>query len=184
MRSVAAKPLSDEQLVRRVARGDRAAFDELYRRTAPWLALRLRRRASDESIVSDVMQETYVAVWRAAGSFVGGGRGGSAAGWIWTIAARRLVDAYRRRGRRAEVLVDAVPEAPSPSAEEEALSAEFEDRLATELARLSPELSEVLQAMALDGLSVRETSVLLGIPDGTVKTRARRARRALREALS
>ena len=44
---------------------------------------------------------------------------------------------------------------------------------------LSPELRDVLQAMVLDGLSVRETSVLLGLPAGTVKTRARRARRAM-----
>ncbi len=184
MSSATSKRLSEEQLVRRVARGDRAAFDELYRRTAPWLALRLRRRCADESVVSDVMQETYMAVWRASGSFVGGRRGGSAAGWLWTIAARRLVDAFRRRGHSGELIVAAVPETPSPSAEEEALEAEFEERLATELARLSPELSDVLRAMALDGLSVRETSVLLGIPQGTVKTRARRARRALREALT
>jgi RNA polymerase sigma-70 factor, ECF subfamily len=184
MGSAASKHLSDEQLVKRVARGDRDAFDELYRRTAPWLALRLRRRCTDENVVSDVMQETYLVVWRASGSFVGGRRGGSAAGWLWTIAARRLVDAFRRRGHRGELIVAAVPEEPSPSAEEEALEADFEGRLATELERLSPELSDVLQAMALDGLSVRETSVLLGIPEGTVKTRARRARRALREALT
>jgi RNA polymerase sigma-70 factor (ECF subfamily) len=42
----------------------------------------------------------------------------------------------------------------------------------------------VLQAMVLDDLSVRQTAVLLGMPEGTVKTRARRARIALREALS
>jgi RNA polymerase sigma-70 factor (ECF subfamily) len=174
--------LSDEQLLKRVARGDRAAFDELYLRTAPWLALRLRRRCADEDVVSEVMQETYVAVWRASGSFAGGG--GSAAGWLWTIAARKLVDVFRRRGLTGEVVVPTVPETPSPSAEEEALHGELDERLAAELSRLSPELCDVLQAMVLDGLSVRETSLLLGIPEGTVKTRARRARITLREALT
>lgn len=170
--------------MRRVARGDREAFDELYRRTAPWLALRLRRRCADEQIVSEVMQEAYLAVWRASGSFVGARRGGSVAGWLWTIAARRLVDVFRRRAHAGELVVASVPEAPAPSAEDEALHGELDGRLAAELARLSPELCDVLQAMVIDGLSVRETSVLLGVPEGTVKTRARRARLALREALT
>jgi RNA polymerase sigma-70 factor, ECF subfamily len=127
------------------------------------------------------MQETYVAAWRAAASFAGQG---SVAGWLWTIAARRLVDAYRRQGRAHEQVVEAVPEGRAPSAEEEALHGELDARLAAELARLSPELCDVLRAMVLDGLSVRETSVLLGIPEGTVKTRARRVRIALQEALT
>jgi RNA polymerase sigma-70 factor (ECF subfamily) len=176
--------MNDEQLLRRVARGDRAAFDEFYRRTAPWLALRLRRRLADDEVVAEVMQEAYVAVWRASPSFVGSRAGGSAAGWLWTIAARRLVDVFRRRGRRGDVVVASVPEEASPSAEEEALHDQLDEPLATELARLSPELRAVLRAMVLDGLSVRETSVLLGVPEGTVKTRARRARIALREALT
>jgi RNA polymerase sigma-70 factor, ECF subfamily len=175
---------TDEKLLRRVARGDRDAFDEFYRRTAPWLALRLRRRCSDEDIVAEVMQETYVTVWRASASFVGARAGGSAPGWLWTIAARRLVDVFRRRGRRGESVVASMPEEIAPSAEEEALHDELDAPLAAELGRLSPELRDVLQAMVLDGLSVRETSVLLGLPEGTVKTRARRARIALREALT
>jgi RNA polymerase sigma-70 factor (ECF subfamily) len=58
------------------------------------------------------------------------------------------------------------------------------DEMGAALRRLAPELQQVLQAMVLDGLTVRETALLLGLPEGTVKTRARRARTALREALS
>jgi RNA polymerase sigma-70 factor (ECF subfamily) len=71
-----------------------------------------------------------------------------------------------------------------PAAEDEVLAGLVGDPMAEALRQLAPELREVLQAMVLDGLSVRETSVLLGVPEGTVKTRARRARIRLREALS
>ena len=52
------------------------------------------------------------------------------------------------------------------------------------LNRLAPELQAVLQATVLDGLSTREAAALLGIPAGTVKTRAMRARARLREELA
>lgn len=171
----------EEHLVRRTAKGDRAAFEELYRRTSPWLAVRLRRRCADEQVVAEVMQETYLAVWRAAGSFAGTATGGSAVGWVWTIAVRRLVDAFRRRAHHARPLP--LPEV-APAAEEEALAATVGDDVGDALRDLAPELRQVLQAMVLDGLTVRETAVLLGLPEGTVKTRARRARIAMREALS
>ncbi|MFJ7999836.1 RNA polymerase sigma factor [Streptomyces sp. NPDC096310] len=181
--------LDEEGLVRLVAKGDRAAFEELYRRTAPWLAVRLRRRCADEQIVAEVMQETYLAVWRAAGAFAGAAVGGSAVGWLWTIAARRLVDAFRRRAHHAR-LPGAVAEqagaagAVAPAAEDEVLAGSVGGEVGDALGALAPELRDVLRAMVLDGLTVRETSVLLGVPEGTVKTRARRARRAMREALS
>jgi len=182
------KPLEDadeEHLVRRTAKGDRAAFEELYRRTSPWLAVRLRRRCADQQIVAEVMQETYLAVWRAAASFDGAVTGGSAVGWVWTIAARRLVDAFRRRAHHASPPVAvAFDVAPAPAAEEVALAAAMGDEVGDALRDLAPELRQVLQAMVLDGLTVRETAVLLGLPEGTVKTRARRARIAMREALS
>jgi RNA polymerase sigma-70 factor (ECF subfamily) len=174
----------EERLVRLIAGGDRAAFAELCRRTAPWLAVRLRRRCADDELVAEVMQETYLAVWRAAAAFAGASVGGSAVGWLWTIAARRLVDAFRRRARDSQVPAAAVAERTVPAAEELVLGAAVGDELGEALRRLAPELRQVLQAMVLDGLTVRETSVLLGVPEGTVKTRARRARIALREALS
>lgn len=174
----------EEQLVRLIAGGDRVAFAELYQRTSPWLAVRLRRRCADEELVAEVMQETYLAVWRAAAAFAGASVGGSAVGWVWTIAARRLVDAFRRRARDAQLPPAAMPAPTVPAAEDLVLQATVGDELGEGLRRLAPELRQVLQAMVLDGLTVRETAVLLGLPEGTVKSRARRARIALREALS
>ncbi|MEV0133299.1 sigma-70 family RNA polymerase sigma factor [Dactylosporangium sp. NPDC050688] len=176
--------VDEEELVRRIATGDRLAFDELYRRTSPWLAVRLARRCADPDVVVDVLQETYLAVWRAAGSFAGSATNGSAVGWLWTIAANRLVDAFRRRARQAQV--PAVPLAPAvaPAAEDEVLAGRVGQDLEQALLVLPVELRQVLRAMVLDGLTVRETSLLLGVPEGTVKTHARRARLMLREALS
>ncbi|MEU9925207.1 RNA polymerase sigma factor [Streptomyces griseoluteus] len=176
--------VDEERLVRLVARGDRAAFEELYRRTSPWLGVRLRRRCADEQIVAEVMQETYLAVWRAAGSFAGAAAGGTAVGWLWTIAARRLVDAFRRRAHHAEPPPAAALQPVASAAEEEVLAATVGGDVGDALRRLAPELRQVLQAMVLDGMSVRETAVLLGLPEGTVKTRARRARIAMRKALA
>ncbi|MFC3993770.1 RNA polymerase sigma factor [Actinoplanes siamensis] len=175
----------EAELVRRTAAGDRRAFDELYRRTSPWLAVRLRRRCADTDVVADVMQETYLAVWRAAGDFAGTATSGSALGWLWTIAANRLVDAFRRRARRREIPVElTVAPAPAPAAEDEVMAGRVGQELEQALLTLPADVRQVLRAMVLDGLSVRETSLLLGVPEGTVKSKARRARIALREALS
>ncbi|WP_433220055.1 RNA polymerase sigma factor [Dactylosporangium sp. CS-047395] len=170
--------LDDGELLRRSARGDRRAFEEFYRRTAPWLTVRLRHRCADDDLVADVLQETYLAVWRSAPA-----HGGNALGWLWTVAANRLVDGFRRRARAVRV---PPPELPTvaPAAEDQALAADLGGELGAALLALPPELRAVVRAMVLDGLTVRETSDLLGMPEGTVKTRARRARIALRKALS
>jgi RNA polymerase sigma-70 factor (ECF subfamily) len=75
-----------------------------------------------------------------------------------------------------------IPDAAS--AEEQALTTLEHREVIRALNRLAPELQAVLQATVLDGLSTREAAVLLGIPAGTVKTRARRARVRLRQELA
>jgi RNA polymerase sigma factor (sigma-70 family) len=180
--------LDEGALLKRIARGDRAAFDELYRRAAPWLTVRLRRRCADPDVVAEVVQDTFLAVWRSAASHAHDAATGSALGWLWTIAAHRLVDAFRRRARQERVPAVPVVESVAPAAEEQALAGGLAGGMEPDLERalltLPPELRQVLCAMVLDGLTTRETSLLLGMPEGTVKTRARRARIALREALS
>ncbi|MFJ3820220.1 RNA polymerase sigma factor [Streptomyces nodosus] len=179
---------TDAALLRAVGDGDSAAMAVLYDRHAGWLHRRLTRRCADPEMVREVLQDTFVTVWRSAGSH----RGQEAGGWLWTIAARRLVDARRAQERTARIEtapMEAVraehePAVAAPSAEERALTAlEFGD-VGTALDRISPELREVLRATVVDGLTTRETARLLGIPEGTVKTRARRARAELRAALA
>ena len=172
----------DAALLRRVGRGDRRAFDELYGRHATWITLRLRRRSRDEDLVAEALQDTFLTIWRSARTYSGRGE---VAGWMWTIAGSRLIDAVRRRARRVESVGEPTEDLlTSPSAEDEAMVPLYDARLAAALKGLSPELREVLQATVLDGLTSREAAVLLGIPEGTVKTRVRRARGTLREAMS
>ncbi|RKT84268.1 RNA polymerase sigma-70 factor, ECF subfamily [Saccharopolyspora antimicrobica] len=173
---------SDEELLRAVARGDRAAFDALYQRNAGWLAARLRRRCDDPGLAAEVLQDCFLLAWRSARSF---DPQGNAAAWLWTIASRRLIDAHRRRGARVRSSGEPAESAlVADSAESEVMDRTLAPELAAAIGLLSPELRAVLQATALDGRTVRETSALLGIPEGTVKTRMRKARRMLKEALA
>jgi RNA polymerase sigma-70 factor, ECF subfamily len=174
---------TDDELLAATATGDRAAFEALYRRYAPWLTARLRYRCPDDALVDDAVQETFLAVWRGTARYR---ERGDAAGWLWQIGFRRLVDAVRGQGARDRLLRRLAGRRfrSAPSAEEELLLGVEHGDLAGALARLSPELRAVLQATVLDGLSTREAAALLGIPVGTVKTRAMRARRQLREDLT
>ncbi|GAA1230118.1 RNA polymerase sigma factor [Streptomyces aureus] len=168
---------SDAALLRAVAGGDSAAMAALYDRHAGWLHARLSRRCADPEVVREVLQDTFVTVWRSAASH----RGAEAGGWLWVIAARRLVDARRVQERTEQIAY--APTADVPSVEEHVLDGLEYGDVGTALGRISPELREVLRATVVDGLTTREAARLLGIPEGTVKTRAMRARRELRIAL-
>ncbi|MFG2312814.1 RNA polymerase sigma factor [Streptomyces sp. NPDC048566] len=175
---------SDGELLRAIAADrDRRAFEELYRRCAPWLTARLRARCADAGIVDDVVQETFLAVWRGTARYR---EEGDPAGWLWRVGSRRLVDSMRTDGARGRLraALARLRHRDEVSAEERVLAGVEHGDLAGALTRLSPELRAVLQATVIDGLSTREAAVLLGIPPGTVKTRALRARRQLREALA
>ena len=93
---------SDGELLRAIAAdGDRRAFEELYRRYAPWLTARLRGRCADAGVVDDVVQETFLAMWRGKARYREEGR--RRAGWLWRIGSRRLIDALRGDGARGRL---------------------------------------------------------------------------------
>ena len=171
---------SDTELVAAIAAGDRGALETLYRRHEPWLAMRLARRCADRAVVDEVVQDTFVAVWRTADRYAGTGE---VAAWIWGIGIRRLLQALRPRKPLLERLRGLRAD-DTASAEEQVLLGIEHGGLADALAGLSPELRAVVQATILDGLTTSEAARLLGIPSGTVKTRMMRARREMREALA
>lgn len=175
--------LADGELLRAAADGDRRAFEELYRRYAPWLVTRLRARCADQALVDDVVQETFLAVWHGTARYR---QDGDVAGWLWRIGSRRLIDALRGNGARGRLrqALTRLRQRDEVSAEEHVLARVEYGDLAGSLERLSPELRAVLQATVIDGLTTREAAVLLGIPPGTVKTRAMRARQQLRQELA
>jgi DNA-directed RNA polymerase specialized sigma24 family protein len=74
----------DAALLRAVARGDEDALAALYDRHAGWLTVRLTRRCAMPDVVGHAVQDTFLAVWREAGDYRGGG---DVAAFIWALAS-------------------------------------------------------------------------------------------------
>jgi RNA polymerase sigma-70 factor (ECF subfamily) len=171
---------TDTELLAAIAEHDRGALEVLYHRHEPWLTMRLARRCADRTVVDEVVQDTFVAIWRTADRYAGTGE---VAAWIWGIGIRRLLQALRPRKPLLERL-RRVRHDDATSAEEQVLLGIEHGGLADALGSLSPELRAVVEATILDGLTTNEAAELLGIPSGTVKTRMMRARREMRKALA
>jgi len=175
--------MDDDELVARIAAGDDTALRELFGRHASWLAVRLRPLlpAAD---VEDVLQETFLAAWRGAGGYRPQGTCG---GWLWGIARRQAALLLRRRGpaeqARTALPADLAAGQDTPDPAETVLArAELEGAVAALGPDGSPE-REVWRLMYEQDRPVAEVAELLGVPPGTVKSRAHRARRLLRTVL-
>jgi len=169
--------MDDDELIARLAGGDDVALRELFGRHARWLAGRLRT-ALPASDVEDVLQETFLEVWRSAPNYRAQD---SAAGWLWTIARRRAAMWLRKNGRTDEVALFAEPVAEDPSE-----GVIVREDLRAALDAIGPEGGpdrEVFRLVYEQDRPVAEVAVLLGVPEGTVKSRSFRVRRALRAAL-
>jgi len=181
--------MDDDELITRLADGDDTALRELFTRHAPLLAARLRA-VLPPSDVEDVLQETFLAAWRGAGSYRPQEKAG---GWLWGIARRQAALLLRRRGPATAALPDllapdllgtgavGLPGSSFPGDPAQFLTTAAE--LASAVGVLSPADREVWQLMYVEDRPVAEVARLTGVPEGTVKSRAHRARRLLRSAL-
>jgi RNA polymerase sigma-70 factor (ECF subfamily) len=168
--------MDDDELIAAVAAGDDVALRELFTRHAPWLAARLRSGLPPAD-VEDVLQETFLAVWRGAKAYQ---PSGAAGGWLWTIARRQAALWLRSRKtllHNGRLELD--------QADPHDLATGTADRLdlAEAIAALTPADERAWQLLHVEDRPVAEVAKLMGIPEGTVKSRAHRARRMLRAAL-
>ena len=163
--------MDDDELIAALAAGDDTALRELFTRHAPWLAGRLRAvlRPPD---VEDVLQETFLAVWKGAGSYR---PQGVPQAWLWVIARNQAALLVRRRGPATVPLT----EAPHPGVDPADAALARAD-IAAALA--GPE-GNLLRLMYIQDRPVAEVAEILGVPAGTVKSRAHRARQMLRATL-
>lgn len=171
-----------QEWLRRCAAGDPVACRELvdqYARVAGTIILRTIGR---RDLVEDLLQETFLRVFRALPEFEGRARLST---WICTIAQRVAVDELRRR-QRSPVLVPDVdaPDAADPADVERDADRDATDELVrTALAKLPEKYRLPLVYAAIDGLDYDTIATMLAIPVGTVKTNVHRGKQLLRERL-
>ncbi|MCW2494183.1 sigma-70 family RNA polymerase sigma factor [Jatrophihabitans sp.] len=136
----------------------------------------------DHARAQDVVQETLLRAWRNPA--VLDQSQGSARGWLFTVAKRIAIDEWRSARSRHEMVAEQLPERPS-EADADAVAQRTVDRhvVVAALRTLTPEHRDVVLECYFRGSSVAQAAETLGIPPGTVKSRAHYALRALRLAM-
>ena len=179
---------SESVLIERARRGEREAFRELMTRCNQRLFRIARAVVGSDDEAEDVLQETWLRAFTSLAAFRG------EAGlftWLTAIALNEARSRLRRRRPTTEmtvidlkpnVLVFPLTSAP-PGPEEEATRNEVRCLLEHAIDDLPENFRLVFMLREVEGCSIEETAVQLGIPPATVKTRHHRARRLLRTAL-
>lgn len=161
-------------LLRSVAKGDDAAFTEVYDTTAPRIHGLVLRVLRNPAQAEEVTQEIYLEIWRSASRFDPGR--GSPLAWMMTMAHRRAVDRVRSsqsattrdehwEARTREVHFDTTAEAATTRLEAQ--------RVRSALGGLTDTQREAITLSYLGGYTHREVASLLDLPLGTAKTRIR-----------
>jgi RNA polymerase sigma-70 factor (ECF subfamily) len=166
----------DRALLERIARGDVEALRRLYddhARRAMAIAMRVLR---NEPEAEDVVQETFLEIWRRADQF-DMERGGAAA-WVVTITRSRAIDRLRSTGTSSRA-IETASGTLIPSAEllpsEHAERRRDELRVAEAMGSLPPEQRQAIELAYFEGLSQSEIASRTGSPLGTVKMRVKLA---------
>jgi RNA polymerase sigma-70 factor (ECF subfamily) len=171
------------QLIAEVARGDKSAFARLYGLTHAKLlgvALRILR---DRAQAEDVLQETYLKIWRHAANY--DPAIASPMTWMATIVRHGAIDAVRKRQIEAFGGEDEIAAVASddPDPVEEIYLARLRPKALAAFARLPEDKRRLIMLAYLRDRSRQELSTRLGVPANTVKTHLRRALLELRATM-
>jgi RNA polymerase sigma factor (sigma-70 family) len=181
----------DATLVRRIAAGDRTAFEQMMRRHNRRLYRLARAALRDDAEAEDALQEAYLAAYRSIARF----RGEAALStWLSRLVLNECFGRIRRQARRQNVVpmvgetvdIGVEPQSPhEPDSPHHALArSEMRALLERKLSQLPQQFRLVFVLRSVEELSVEETAQCLGIPEATVRTRHFRARSLLRESLA
>ncbi len=172
----------DRDLLARTGAGDRQALTELYTRYRGAVFAYLLRLTPDQHLAEDLLQETFVAVWKSAASFAGRS---TVKTWLIGVAHRQAHNVLRRHSESfADEAELAQLVAADPEPENAALAQATREELLAAIARLSLAHRETLALAFGQEMPAAEIAEALGVPIGTVRSRLRDAKRLLRAALS
>lgn len=172
----------------RYSNGDSAAFAELYDAIAPRLLRFLRKATRDGVATEDLMQQTFLQIHRARGSFI---PGAAVMPWALAIAKRLMIDSARRRRVELGLFMPAptdddwmASEPTATAAADDVLDARrLERRVQQRLDALPETQRTAYQLVKQEGLSLKMAAEVLGTSVTAVKLRTHRAYRALRAVL-
>lgn len=173
-----------QELLSRVALGDRVAFGELYDEMAPRVLGLVKRLLRDHSQSEEVTQEIFLEIWQTASRF--DPNKGGASTWILTMTHRRAVDRVRAsqssRDRDVKVGIRDMPAEYDHVSESVETTIESE-RVAKAMGRLTELQREAIKLSYYGGLTNSEVAEKLKVPIGTIKTRIRDGMIRLRDEL-
>lgn len=179
---------AESQLVARCLDGDESAWEDLVRTYTRRVYSICYRFTGRESEAQDLTQEVFLKVFRNVRSFRSGE--GSFGVWLARLTRNLLIDHYRRskNERVTASIEEQLPMLEEKAAIEGRTEAALAGREASEalqkaLAKLSPDLRETVILRDVEGLEYREIAQVLGVPEGTVKSRLNRGRSELARAL-
>lgn len=180
---------SDEELVRRAARGDREAYGLLVERHCGRVVKTLYYRVGDRDEAEDLAQEVFVRAYRGIGDFKGEASFGT---WLYRIVHNTAASYFVARGARkragVRVPLDACPEAetaPARNADPQAVAMgrELKDAIEQSIRELEPDMREYVVLRDIEGRPYEEIAAIVDMPLGTVKSRIHRARLLIRRSL-
>jgi len=172
----------------RYADGEDGAFSLLYSALEARLRRFFLRLGANPSAAADLVQETFLRVHRARGSFA---RGSALLPWVYAIGRNVFIDAARssKRRRREQLAttdepVSEPPDPRAPTGEQDAIAAQLAFVVETTLAGIPKAQREAFVLVRYEGLSMDQAAEVLGTTKTAVKLRAFRAYEALRAALA